>query len=89
MASLSVVAVSTSTAIDTQVPSGATTGRITVTIGCNTATSATDFIISSGPGNQPPSISQSTAAAQIPGIVTVDLVPLVTDSDRRSGIKGV
>lgn len=39
------VTASTSTTINTTVPAGATTGKITVTIGCNTATSPTDFVI--------------------------------------------
>ncbi len=40
-----VVLASTSTTITTSVPAGATTGKITVTIDCNTATSVNDFIV--------------------------------------------
>jgi gliding motility-associated-like protein len=39
------VSASTATSITTTVPAGATTGKITVTVGGNTATSATDFTI--------------------------------------------
>jgi gliding motility-associated-like protein len=41
----SVVTVSTATSITTTVPTGATTGKISVTVNCLTATSATDFTI--------------------------------------------
>lgn len=40
-----VVTVSSATSITTTVPTGATTGLIQVTIGCNTVTSATNFIV--------------------------------------------
>ncbi|CAN5351258.1 hypothetical protein BH09BAC3_BH09BAC3_08890 [soil metagenome] len=39
------VTASTATRITTSVPAGATTGRITVTVGCITATSAADFTV--------------------------------------------
>jgi gliding motility-associated-like protein len=42
-----VVAASTATSITCAVPAGATTGKITVTVGANTATSASDFIVTS------------------------------------------
>jgi gliding motility-associated-like protein len=42
---LAVVTASTSTSISTSVPAGATTGPITVMVGCNTATSATNFTV--------------------------------------------
>jgi gliding motility-associated-like protein len=40
-----VVTLSTPTSITTTVPAGATTGQITVTVACNTATSATNFTV--------------------------------------------
>jgi gliding motility-associated-like protein len=40
-----VVTASTATSISTSVPAGATTGPVTVTVGGNTATSATDFTV--------------------------------------------
>jgi gliding motility-associated-like protein len=39
------VTASTSTTINTTVPAGATSGKITVTIGCNSAISAADFVV--------------------------------------------
>jgi len=72
---------STATSITTAVPSGATTGKISITIGCNTATSANDFTVTTNPNNQPPVIEASTSAAPINGIVTIDLLRLISDPD--------
>jgi gliding motility-associated-like protein len=72
---------SSATSISTTVPIGATTGKITVAVGGNTATSATNFTVTTTPGNQPPIIITTTTAVQIEGIVTVDLLPLISDPD--------
>jgi gliding motility-associated-like protein len=78
-----VVSASTATSINTTVPVGATSGTITVTVGGNTATSASSFTVTIISGNQPPVISASTAAVPIGGIVTVDLLPLISDVDNN------
>jgi gliding motility-associated-like protein len=75
-----VVTASTATSITTTVPAGATTGKITVTVAGNTATSASDFTVGTV-ANEPPIILSTTSAAPINGIVTIDLLPLITDSD--------
>ncbi len=75
-----VVTASTITSITTTVPPGATTGKITVTVAGNTATSATDFNVTMQ-ANQPPVIQPSVASAPIDGIVTLDLLPLLSDPD--------
>ena len=75
-----VVTASTSTSITVTVPSGATTGKISVTVGGNTATSADDFTVSSTT-NQPPVIESTTTAVPIEGLVTLDLEPLISDPD--------
>ena len=71
---------STATSITTTVPTGATTGKITVTVNGNTATSATDFTVTTL-ANQPPVIQPAAAAVPINGIVTLDLLPLLSDPD--------
>lgn len=71
---------STTTSITTTVPLGATTGKISVAIGCHTATSTNDFTISTG-ANQPPVIDETTTAVPIEGIVTIDLESLISDPD--------
>jgi gliding motility-associated-like protein len=73
-----VVTASTATSITTSVPVGATTGKITVTVAGNTATSAADFTVTTAT-NQPPIISSSTTAAPINGIVVVELLSLLSD----------
>lgn len=75
-----VVTASTTTSITTTVPTGATTGKISVTVSGNTATSAADFTVTTAT-NQPPIISSSTTAAPINGIVTVELLNLLSDPD--------
>lgn len=75
-----VVTASTATSITTSVPTGATTGTITVTVVGNTATSASNFTVATTT-NQPPVIAATTSAAPIEGIVTIDLLPLISDPD--------
>ncbi len=75
-----VVTASTATSITTSVPSGATTGKISVTVGGNTATSATDFTVTTT-ANQPPVIASTTASVPIEGIITINLEPLISDPD--------
>ncbi|MCU0420692.1 MAG: FG-GAP-like repeat-containing protein [Cyclobacteriaceae bacterium] len=75
-----VVTASTTTSITTSVPTGGTTGKITVTVNGNTATSATDFTVTTL-ANQPPVIQPAVAAVPINGIVTLDLLPLLSDPD--------
>jgi len=76
----SVVTASTATSITTTVPTGATTGTITVTIAGNTATSATNFTVTSS-ANQPPFIASATLIAGVEGSATFDLLPLISDPD--------
>jgi gliding motility-associated-like protein len=78
-----VVSASTATSINTTVPAGATTGTITVTVGGNSATSASSFTVTTSTGNQPPVISESISAVPIGGIVTIDLLPLISDADNN------
>lgn len=80
---LATVINSSATTIDTSVPVGATTGTITVTVAGNTATSATSFTVTTGTPNQPPVIATSTNAARVGGIVTIDLLPLISDADNN------
>jgi gliding motility-associated-like protein len=75
------VTASTATIITTTVPVGATTGKITVTVAGNSAISANDFTVNTNPTNQPPVIASSSSAAPINGIVTIDLLPLLSDPD--------
>ena len=74
------VIASTATTLTVTVPTGATTGKITVTVNGNTATSATDFTVTTL-ANQPPVIQPAAAAVPINGIVTLDLLPLLSDPD--------
>lgn len=76
----SAVTTSTATSITTTVPAGATTGKISVTVAGNTATSSTDFTVTTVT-NQPPIILSTTTAAPIDGIVTVELLSLISDPD--------
>lgn len=71
------VSVSTSTSLLTQVPAGATTGFIEVTVGCHTAVSASSFTVMV----IPPAINPVPLLTQIGGIVTIDLIPLITTSN--------
>jgi gliding motility-associated-like protein len=75
-----VVTASTATSITCTVPSGATTGKITVTVSGNTATSASDFTVETV-ANEPPIIQPTTTAVPIDGIITIDLLPLISDPD--------
>ncbi len=75
-----VVSASTATSITTTVPTGATTGKITVTVAGNTATSASDFTVETF-ANEPPIIQPTTTAVPIDGIITIDLLTLISDPD--------
>lgn len=75
-----VVTASTATILTTTVPTGATTGKISVTVGCGTVLSADDFTVSSAT-NQPPIIEPTTEAVPIEGIITLDLETLISDPD--------
>lgn len=74
------VTVSTTTSITTTVPAAATTGKITVTVGCNTATSVADFTVGTII-NEPPIIQPDISAVPINGIITINLLPLISDPD--------
>jgi gliding motility-associated-like protein len=76
-----VVTASTATSITTTVPVGATTGKITVTIASNTATSATDFTVIVSAPNQPPVINTTTTTTTIGGAVSINLIDLISDPD--------
>lgn len=64
-----VVSSSTSTTIAATVPAGATTGKISVTVGCITAVSATDFIV--GAASLPTIINFTPASGSIGTTVTI------------------
>jgi gliding motility-associated-like protein len=76
-----VVTASTATSITTSVPAAATSGTITITVGCNTATSATNFMVTGATTNQPPQITTTSASVPIQGIITIDLEELISDPD--------
>ncbi len=82
-----VVAASTTTSITTTVPAGATTGKITVTIGNDTATSATDFTVIVP--NQPPMINAATATIPAKGTATFNLLQLITDADNNLNLSSL
>lgn len=75
-----VVSSSTANSITVVVPAGATTGKISVTVDGMTATSANDFTVTTT-ANQPPVISSTTASVPINGVVTVELLSLLSDPD--------
>ena len=75
-----VVSASTATSITVVVPAGATTGKISVTVDGMTATSTNDFTVTTTV-NQPPVISSTTASVPVNGIVTVELLSLLSDPD--------
>jgi trimeric autotransporter adhesin len=75
-----VVTASTATSITTTVPEGATTGKISVAVAGNTATSTDDFTVTTV-SNQPPVITPTASAAPSEGIVVIDLLPLLSDPD--------
>jgi gliding motility-associated-like protein len=74
------VSASTATSITVAVPAGATTGKISVTVDGITATSTNDFTVTTT-GNQPPVISSTTASVPVNGIVTIELLSLLSDPD--------
>jgi gliding motility-associated-like protein len=78
-----VVTASTATSITTNVPTGATTGKISVTVGGNTATSISDFTITSTVGNRPPVINTASATIQLEAIATFNLLELISDVDNN------
>lgn len=75
-----VVSASTATSITVVVPAGATSGKISVTVNGMTATSTNDFTVTTTV-NQPPVISSTTASVPVNGIVTVELLSLLSDPD--------
>ena len=75
------VTASTTTSITTTVPTGATTGKITVTIASNTATSTIDFTVTVSVPNQPPVINTTTTSTTIGGVVSINLIELISDPD--------
>jgi gliding motility-associated-like protein len=76
-----IVIASTATTITTSVPVGSITGKISVSTGCGTAaTSASDFTVETV-ANEPPIIQPTTTAVPIDGIITIDLLPLISDPD--------
>lgn len=75
-----IVTSSTATSITVTVPPGATTGPIAVTVGGNTATSVTDFTVTTG-SNEPPVILPSTTGVWVEGVVTIKLLDLISDPD--------
>ncbi len=75
-----VVTASTATSITTTAPTGASTGKISVTVAGNTAISAADFIVASV-ANEPPIIQPTATAVPVDGIITIDLLPLISDPD--------
>jgi len=64
------------------VPAGATTGKISLTVAGNTATSATDFTITTI-SNQPPVINATEATVPIAGSTSIDLTLLISDVDNN------
>ena len=61
------VSAATATTLVTKVPTGATTGPITVTVGTKVATSATPFTITTVPDNGVPVITSFTPKIGLPG----------------------
>jgi len=78
----SVVTASTVSGITTTVPLGATSGKITVTVAGNTATSTNDFTVTVPVGN-PPVINTATTSTIIGGIASIPLTPLLSDPDNN------
>lgn len=72
----------TTNSITTAVPSGATSGKITVTLSGNIATSALDFTITTI-SNQPPVINTTETTVSIAGSISIDLTLLISDSDNN------
>ncbi|HRK53538.1 MAG TPA: IPT/TIG domain-containing protein [Cyclobacteriaceae bacterium] len=72
----------TTNSIITAVPSGATSGKITVTLSGNIATSALDFTITTI-SNQPPVINTTETTVSIAGSISIDLTLLISDSDNN------
>lgn len=81
------VSASTATSITTTVPIGATTGKITVTVGGNTATSINDFVITT-PGGAV-TITTETLGASVGGTINKDLIPLITTLNTNLDINSI
>ncbi|MEQ8425258.1 MAG: BspA family leucine-rich repeat surface protein, partial [Cyclobacteriaceae bacterium] len=77
-----VVTSSSTTSIIATVPAGATTGKITVTVAGNTATSATDFSVTTS-SNQPPVFNTTQTSVPIAGTASIDLTLLISDADNN------
>jgi gliding motility-associated-like protein len=75
------VSASTATSITTTVPTGATTGAITVTVGGNTATSATDFSITTAPAITITFTTQPTNRTTCEGINTTFSIVATGDTN--------
>ncbi len=71
-----VVTASTATSITTTVPTGAATGKISVTVGGNIATSANDFTVTTSGGAV--TINVEPLSTSIGGTVTKNLLLLIT-----------
>ena len=78
------VSAATSTSLTLTVPANATSGKFTVTVGGNTATSSNNFIVtvpSGNPTNDPPQIAEASTTASSDGMATLALGPLLSDDD--------
>jgi gliding motility-associated-like protein len=82
-----VVTASTATSITTSVPTGATTGRISVIVAGNTATSANDFTVTTSGGEV--TITPETLETNIGGIVSLNLVSLITTLNNNLDINSI
>jgi len=82
-----IVTASTATLITTSVPTGATTGKISVTSAGNTATSANDFTVTTSGGEV--TITPETLATNIGGTVSLNLVSLITTLNNNLDINSI
>ncbi|MCZ8214836.1 MAG: gliding motility-associated C-terminal domain-containing protein, partial [Cyclobacteriaceae bacterium] len=82
-----VVTASTTTSITTTVPTGATTGKITVAVAGNTATSASDFTVTTLSGSV--TITTEPLTTSIGGTVTKNLVSLITTLNNNLDINSI
>jgi surface protein len=82
-----VVTASTTTSITTTVPAGATTGKISVTVAGNMATSANDFTVTTSGGAV--TITAEPLATRIGGTVTKNLVSLITTLNNNLDINSI
>jgi gliding motility-associated-like protein len=69
------------TSITATLPTGVSTGAISITVGCNTATSAETFTVNAPNPNTPPAISTTVVSTQIEGQVMLGLLELLSDLD--------